>query len=88
MGVFQMGVFQMELVQRYKENGFITVRELSKLFGISYMGMRRVLEYNKFPADKEVKRGTKTFYLYNKEKVLQLLAGVGYIPVSEQMVEK
>ena len=78
----------MKLVQHYKENGFITVRGLANLFGISYVGMRRVLDRYKILTDKEVKRGTKTYYLFNKEKVLQLLAGVGYLPESEQMIER
>ena len=52
------------------------------------MGMRRVLDYNKIPADREVKRGTKTYYLFDEEKVLQLLAGAGYVPESEQADEE
>ena len=78
----------MKLVQHYKENGFITVKDMANLFGISYVGMRRVLDRYKILTDKEVKRGTKTYYLFNKEKVLQLLAGVGYLPESEQMIER
>ena len=78
----------MKLVQEYKENGFITVRDLANLFDISYVAMRRALDYNEIPSDKEVKRGTKTFYLFNKEKVLQLLAEVGYIPEAEQKSEQ
>ena len=78
----------MKLVQQYKENGFITVRGLADLFGISYAGMRCVLDRYKILTDKEVKRGTKTYYLFNKEKALQLLAGVGYLPESEQIIER
>ena len=78
----------MKLVQQYKENGFITVKDMANLFGITYMGMRHALDYNKITADMEVKRGTKTFYLFNKEKVLQLLAEVGYIPEAEQKSEQ
>lgn len=69
----------MELVKRYQKIGFTTVRGLAEMFGLSYMGMRRVLDYNKIPADREVKRGTKTFYLFNEEKVLRLLADAGYV---------
>ena len=69
----------MKLVQQYKENGFITVRGLADLFGISYAGMRCVLDRYKILTDKEVKRGTKTYYLFDEEKVLKLLANVGYV---------
>ena len=78
----------MELVKKYKEKGFTTVRGLAQMFGLSYTGMRRVMDNNKIPTDMEVKRGTKTFYLFDEEKVLQLLAKVGYIPESEQMIER
>ena len=77
----------MELVKKYTEKGFTTVQGLAKMFGITYIGMRRVLDYNRIPADMEVKRGTKTYYLFDKEKVLQILARVGYIPESEQTDE-
>ena len=69
----------MELVKKYKEKGFTTVRGLAMMFGLSYVGMRRVLDNNKIPADMEVKRGTKTYYLFDKEKVIKLLADVGYV---------
>ena len=78
----------MELVKKYNEKGFTTVRGLAQMFGISYTGMRRVLDNNKIPTDMEVKRGTKTYYLFNKGKVLKILAGVGYLPESEQMSEQ
>ena len=78
----------MELVKKYNKKGFTTVRGLAQMFGISYTGMRRVLDNNKISTDMEVKRGTKTYYLFDKEKVLQLLAGVGYLPESEQMSEQ
>ena len=70
---------ELEFVKKYTEKGFTTVRGLAEMFGISYVGMRRVLDYNRIPADKEVKRGTKTFYLFDEEKVIKLLADVGYV---------
>ena len=69
----------MEFVKKYTEKGFTTVRGLAKMFGISYIGMRRVLDYNRIPADMEVKRGKKTYYLFDAEKVIKLLADVGYV---------
>ena len=76
----------MELVKKYTEKGFTTVRGLAEMFGISYIGMRRVLDYNRIPADMEVRRGTKTYYLFDTKKVIKLLADVGY--VVEQNVEQ
>ena len=61
------GFKENERVRRYKEKGFTTVRDLANLYGISYVTMRRVLDYNKILADKEVKRGAKTFYLFDNE---------------------
>lgn len=67
-----------EEMAKLKGEGYTMVKELSRDYNLSYVGMRRILLQNGVEPDREIQRGKRIYYLYDAKKTERALKKLGY----------